>query len=377
MSDDPSTVVLLGDYNYEYFREVSLRDGLKSKGIRVRECRFRNEPLFIGVKKALLLPYFYFLVWRRLRSITTEEEGVDAILVTKFNVLLLPVAALLAWWSNATLVYDLFVSLYRTGEMRGYPAWKVKLVYGIERATLRLPDYLLTETDEFAELYADLYDVPHERILGIPIGADDDIFFPRGDSTFESFTVAYWGNFLPHHGLNTVVSAVGALREEDVQFHFYGEGPLCDDVKARADELGLESVTFHGRVPAGELSLAAASADVALGIFEDDPRSRASITNKVTEGVASGTAVVTMRSPAIEGWFTDSEDIVLVPPEDPQALADAIRGLRDDPDRRESIASAGRRRYDSVFSVEHIGELLVEALPLTPSEVSELPANSR
>lgn len=377
MNDGESTVVLLGDYDYEYFREVSLREGLESQGVRVRECKFRDEPLFIGVKKFLLLPYFYLLVWWRMRAITAEEDDIDAVLVTKFNVLLLPVAALLAWRVRATLVYDLFVSLYRTGEMHGYPAWKVKLVYAIERVTLRLPDYHLTETAEFADLYADLYDIPRERIVGIPIGADDETFYPRTDDVFDSFTVAYWGNFLPHHGLDTVVSAIDILRDEGIQFHFYGDGPRRDEIEESVSELGVDSVTFHGRVPAKELSIAAANADVALGIFEDDPRSRSSITNKVTEGVAAGTAVVTMRSPAIEEWFTDDGNIVLVPPEDPPALADAILRLRDDPTRRERISRAGRARYETVFSVEHIGELLVGALPLTACRRSDRATDPR
>ena len=112
MSGDGQTVVLLGDYDYEYFREVSLREGLESQGVIVKECRYREEPLFIGVKKLVLLPYFYALILQRLWQLSGETD-IDAILVTKFNVLVLPVAALGAWWLDAVLIYDLFVSLYR------------------------------------------------------------------------------------------------------------------------------------------------------------------------------------------------------------------------------------------------------------------------
>jgi glycosyltransferase involved in cell wall biosynthesis len=367
MSVDGRTVVLLGDYDYEYFREVSLREGLQSQGVTVKECRYRDEPLFIGVRKLLLLPFFYAVVLRRLWQLSREGD-IDAILVTKFNVLMLPVAALAAWWLGAILIYDLFVSLYRTGEMRGYAPWKVKLVYWIERLTLRLPAYHLTETAEFARLYTNLYSLPRERIIGLPLGADDTWFHPRDDSPFDSFTVVYWGNFLPHHGLDTVVDAIDRLRGEEIEFVFLGEGPELERIRGRVDALDVSNVDFRGRVPWEELSEAAAGGDVALGIFADDPRSRASITNKVSEGVAAGTAVVTMRSPAIEEWFTDGEDIVLVPSEDPDALAAAIRDLHDDPDSRERIARQGRERYELVFSIEHIGELLIKQVPLSRSE---------
>ncbi|WP_440989459.1 glycosyltransferase family 4 protein [Haloarchaeobius baliensis] len=368
MSGDGRTVVLLGDYDYEYFREVSLREGLESQGVTVKECRYREEPLFIGVKKLLLLPYFYALILRRLWQLSGEGD-VDAILVTKFNVLVLPVAALGAWWLDAVLIYDLFVSLYRTGEMRGYAAWKVRLVYWVERATLRLPAYHLTETAEFARLYTELYSIPRARIVGLPLGADETWFHPRDDSPFDRFTVVYWGNFLPHHGLDTVVDAIDRLRDEEIDFVFLGEGPELERIRSRVEAVGAPNVEFRGRVPWEELSTAAGGGDVALGIFADDPRSRASITNKVSEGVAAGTAVVTMRSPAIEEWFTDGENIVLVPPEDPAALAAAIRELRDDAGYRERIAERGRERYESVFSTEHIGELLVEQVPLSREAV--------
>jgi len=364
MTGADRTVVLLGDYDYEYFREVSLRDGLEAQGRTVRECRFRGEPLFIGPKKLLVLPLFYYRIWRRLRSIAAEEDGVDAILVTKFNLLVLPIAAFWARRLGATLVYDLFVSLYRTGEMRGFAAWKIKLVYWLERWLLRLPDYHLTETAAFETLYSDLYGLPKERIVGVPVGADETHFSPRPDdeSPFDSFTVVYWGNFLPHHGLDTVVDAAASLHGSGIDFVFLGEGPEKDRIEKRVADL--DHVEFRGRVAWAELSQAASGADVALGIFADDPRSKASITNKVSEALAAGTAVVTMRSPATEEWFTDGDDVVLVPPEDPDALAEALVALWEDDDVRRSIARAGRKRYEDVFSVEHIGQLLVDRVPL-------------
>lgn len=367
MSGSSRTVVLLGDYDYEYFREVSLHKGLKSQGVTVKECRYRETPLFIGIQKVLLLPYFYAIVFWRLRQLSCEGD-IDAILVTKFNVLMLPAAALGAWWLDAVLIYDLFVSLYRTGEMRGYATWKVKLVYAIERLTLRLPAYYLTETAAFARLYAELYSIPRDRIIGLPLGADETWFHPRDDTPFERFTVVYWGNFLPHHGLDTVVDAIDRLRNEGIDFVFLGEGPELARIQNRVRALGTSNVEFRGRVPWEELSTVAAGSDIALGIFADDPRSRASITNKVSEGVAAGTAVVTMRSPAIKEWFSDGENIVLVPPENPDALAAAIRDLRDDPEYRDRIARSGRKRYESVFTIEHIGELLVEQVPFSRAD---------
>jgi glycosyltransferase involved in cell wall biosynthesis len=272
-------------------------------------------------------------------------------------------AALLAWRLGATLVYDLFVSLSRTVEMHGYAAWKARVVYWIEYLALRLPDHNLTETAAFADLYADLYSIPRDRLLGVPIGADDTWFHPDNDENlFTEFTVVYWGNFLPHHGLDTVVDAAERLQDEDINFDLYGEGPERDRIQQRVEDSDLQNVTFHGQVPWKELSIAAAGADVVLGIFADDVRSDASITNKVTEGVAAGSAVVTMNASGIREWFDHGEDIYLVPPADADALAEAILTLRDDPELRSRIATGGRETYEHVFSVDRIGQTIMEHL---------------
>ncbi|WP_267639831.1 glycosyltransferase family 4 protein [Haloarchaeobius amylolyticus] len=364
MDDDGRTVILLGDYNGDYYREVSLRDGLRAQGVTVHECRYRDEPLFLGPKKLSLLPVYYLRIWRGVRRITREsEDEIDAILVTKFNPLILPIAALLAWRLGATLVYDLFVSLARTVELRDYDDWKVKIVYLIEYFALRLPDLNLTETDAFSDLYTDYYNLPRKKLLGVPVGAEDTWFHPDNmEDAAEEFTVVYWGNFLPHHGLDTVIDAAERLRDEDVCFEFYGEGPERKRIQSLVDQRGLNDVSFHGRVPWEELSVAAASGDIALGIFADDMRSDASITNKVSEAVAAGTAVVTMDARGVREWFEHGEDIYLVPPANGDALAEAILTLRENPDLRKEIGSKGRETYEQAFSIERIGATIMERL---------------
>ena len=57
---------------------------------------------------------------------------------------------------------------------------------------------------------------------------------------------------------------------------------------------------------------------------------------------------------------------MLVPPQDPTALARALEGLLRDPERREAIAAAGRERLEH-FTIERAAErfatLYEELLP--------------
>ena len=363
MTSPTRNVVLLGDYDNDYPREKLLRRGFERADATVHECRFSDTSRFIGLRKLFLLPLFVVRIVRRMGEIRDEDVDVDAIVLTKFNPLLLPVAAYYAWRLDCPLIYDLFVSLYRTAEMRDIHPVVVRSVALLERFVLRLPDHHLVGTDQFIDLYSGMYGIPKERFVRLPPGADEDWFSPREDvDKRETFTVLYWGNFLPHHGVGTIVGAAAELREEPYEFVFLGSGPKKERYQEMCEELALSNVRFEGFVPREEQQEWIASSHVALGIFAEDPRSLASITNKVSEAVASKKAVVTEESPAIDAWFDHGESVYTVSSEDPTALADAIRTLEADRDLIERLEAGGYAVYDREFDVDAIAAILDEHL---------------
>ncbi len=362
-TESDRNVVLLGDYDYDYPREKLIRQGFESAGAKVHECRFSDTSRFIGFTKILLLPLFLVRIIRRMSEIKNTGTDIDALVLTKFNPILIPVAVYYARQLNCPLIYDLFVSLYRTAEMRDIHPAIVKALSILERCTLRLPDYHLVGTDQFIDLYSEMYGIPEERFIRLPPGADSDWFFPQEDiEKRDTFTVLYWGNFLPHHGVGTIVGAAAELRNEPYEFVFLGSGPEQERYREMCEELELSNVRFKGFVPREDQQKWIGSSHVCLGVFDDDPRTLASITNKVTEAVASKKAVVTAQSPAIDAWFEHGESIYTVPPKDPVALATAIRTLDADRELITQLETGGRRVYDREFDVEAIGEILERTL---------------
>jgi glycosyltransferase involved in cell wall biosynthesis len=356
-------VVLLGGYDFEYPREKSLKDGLELQGYDVLECRYADEQVFISPRKLLLLPLFYVRLYRRFREVEREAGEFEAVLVTKFNHLLLPLAWVLARRHGCPLVYDAFVSLQGTVEMRGAHPFVVRSLALLERLTMKLPDRHIIGTQELADLNARLSRVPVERFSVVPPGADEDRFYPRDVPERETFTVLYWGNHLPHHGLETILRAADVLRDrEDVQFVILGEGPMEAEMKALAANLELENVSFEGRVPWDDLFEWIAASQVCLGVFSKRERAMASITNKVAESVAMGRPTITERSPAAESWFEHREHVYMVPPEDPHTLADAILTLKRDSELRGRLAAGARRKHEEEFTIERIGQRLAAAV---------------
>jgi glycosyltransferase involved in cell wall biosynthesis len=86
------------------------------------------------------------------------------------------------------------------------------------------------------------------------------------------------------------------------------------------------------------------------------------IPNKVHQALACGVPVVTRSSPAIDELLADRESALLVPPDDPIALAAALVKLRDDFELRARIGAAGLRAWRQQASDERLAAIAGEVL---------------
>ncbi len=145
-------------------------------------------------------------------------------------------------------------------------------------------------------------------------------------------------------GVDVLVEA--AARVPGARFAIAGTGPEHDALARRIAELHLEErVTLLGwRADVGALLRAA---DLFVLPSRNDALSLAAL-----ESLAAGTPVVSTRVGGLAEAIEDGVNGVLVPPEDPGALAGAISSLLADPARRERLASAARRRAAEQFSID-------------------------
>ena len=78
------------------------------------------------------------------------------------------------------------------------------------------------------------------------------------------------------------------------------------------------------------------------------------------EAMACGTAVVASKTGGIPEVVADGETGLLVPPDDPAALADSINALTRDPDRAKAMGTAGRERAITEFDWGRIAQQTAE-----------------
>jgi glycosyltransferase involved in cell wall biosynthesis len=138
-----------------------------------------------------------------------------------------------------------------------------------------------------------------------------------------------------------LVEAVAALERERpgrYRLRWAGVGPLADDVRRRAEELGIgDRVELLGYVPFGPQLLElyrGAHALVHVSLTEGVPQ-------VLVEAFASGTPIVATDVGGVGRALEDGRAGLLVPPADLEALTTAVLRLSDDAELRERLVARG------------------------------------
>jgi glycosyltransferase involved in cell wall biosynthesis len=242
---------------------------------------------------------------------------------------------------------DTLIDDRRAFASRGVRAGLIRLV---DRLALSLANVILVDTAENGTYLTEQFGISPARIHVLPVGADETLFGAGecldsnhlvGAAQVEKtgFSVLFYGNMIPLQGVDTIVRAARLLRDADVRFEIIGTGQTLDEARALAADIGADNIDWVERVPYAELPRRIARADVVLGIFGDTAKAARVVPNKVYQAMAMGAAIVTRDSSAQRSMLTDGASALLVPPADPEALADAIRRLRD-PELRARLGAA-------------------------------------
>jgi teichuronic acid biosynthesis glycosyltransferase TuaC len=157
-----------------------------------------------------------------------------------------------------------------------------------------------------------------------------------------------------------VLRALWLLREShpDVCWDVVGDGPERGRLERLAGQLGLdESVRFHGRLPPAAARAVAQSAGVFVLPSVDEAFGVAYV-----EAMAAAVPAIGCRGePGPEEIAGSGGGIRLVPPGDPEALAEEIRALLDEPGWRRELGEAARVCVEAAFTWEQCGKATVAA----------------
>ena len=163
---------------------------------------------------------------------------------------------------------------------------------------------------------------------------------------------------VPHKGQDMGIRSVATLRRDfpGLRYIMVGEGPDEERLRALAKELGVsDRVGFVGAMRDDELPEAYATSTIYLGASRVDKEINVEgFGISFVEAAASGIPSVAGDSGGVRSAVRDGETGIVVPPTDSDAVADAIRSLLLNPDRRNQMGAAGRRAVETHYNWDRV-----------------------
>jgi len=223
---------------------------------------------------------------------------------------------------------------------------------------------IATCSDEVNEL-ARLAGAPAATSI-VPCGVDVDLFSPTGpvwEDRRQQHRVLAVGRLVPRKGFGTAIEALSALRDTELVIAGGDQGPdpERDRLAALAAICGMaDRVRLLPPVPRAEMPALLRSADVVTCPAWYEPFGIVPL-----EAMACGRPVVASAVGGMLDTVRPGETGSLVPPRDPDALADALRELLRRPERRQRYGRCGVDLARARYSWSSVAARTVEAYERT------------
>lgn len=332
-------ILLWGTYDTGKPRIRILREGLRNTpGIKLQEIHasvwegIEDKSQVQGLARRIrilarwLLSY-PALIWRLL-----HVPRPDVLLISYPGLVDVFVALIIARARRIPIVWDVFLSLYDTiCEDRGLvaPTSLVgKLLKSTEKAAMRAADIIFMDTQAHARRIEHLFGLDDGCCGSVWVGAETGHFppsTPASRTDDRTMRVLFYGQFIPLHGVDTIIQAARLLRDEPIEWQIIGHGQVAPRIRAMLAEDPLPKLRWLEWVEYRQLKQFIAEADLCLGVFGTSEKAASVIPNKIFQIVAAGRPVVTRDSAAIRELLPDSPPYTyLVPAGDAAALAGAV-----------------------------------------------------
>ena len=203
-------------------------------------------------------------------------------------------------------------------------------------------------------------------VAALELGTDPVRFNPSRDTgalrrrwgVGDAPVVLTVARLVPHKGQDMGIRAIATLGRDfpELRYIIVGEGSDEERLRALAKELGVpDRVGFVGAMRDDELPEAYATSTIYLGASRVDKEINVEgFGISFVEAAASGIPSVAGDSGGVRSAVRDGETGIVVPPTDSDAVADAIRSLLLNPDRRNQMGAAGRRAVETHYNWDRV-----------------------
>jgi len=159
----------------------------------------------------------------------------------------------------------------------------------------------------------------------------------------DKFIVMFAGTIGLCQGLECVIDAASLISDnKDILFLFVGEGAEKQKLQDKSQEYKLENVIFLPAQPREYMPDFLAAADVCLVTLQNKPLFKITIPCKTYEIMAAGRPIVANVDGDLKELVEQAGCGIVVEPENPKQMSDAIIRLYEDQQLRTKLGRSGR-----------------------------------
>lgn len=309
----------------------------------------KNNFIFRLLSEALfsLQAFFYLL-----------RHSADVILATCPYILAGPLSLVAAKVKKSVFIWDIRDLIWL------YPKAAGKRTFGLDRVF----DWLMRLTAQ----YADILTTATEGLLNYfkkkPVyssvlanGVNQTVLIRLKQNSSQNNCnhppkVLYAGLFGYNHGLTTLIEAARLIPSAELVMS--GDGPEREKLEAMVQNYQLGNVTFTGYLSFDQLTEQYQHADILVSHVRHDPLFKWTQPAKLWEYMATGKPVIHAGEGEVIDIIHKFNIALTVPPENPQALADAINYLIQHPQEAQAMGLRGRQFVEENRNREKLLESL-------------------
>lgn len=220
---------------------------------------------------------------------------------------------------------------------------------------------VVTVSDFSVRFLRSHYPEQKEKFVRVYNGIDVGRFATRATTGARPLIMSV-GRYIEKKGFGDLIRACAELGERDFECRIVGHGPLEEELRALAQELGVgDRVELTGPKTEREIREMLAHCYVfVLPCLTADDGSADNLPTVIMEAMAAGVPVVSTAVAGVPEMVEDGRTGFVVEEKNPKAVAEKVVCLLDDPERRGTMGLAGRERCLELFDSQRTVEALID-----------------
>ena len=335
----------------------------KQEGLHI----LRIKALRRRLDRSSALEQIIFMITSSFRCLALLRKWRPDVIVAFFGV---PSGAA-AWCANLFAGIPYLISL-RGGDVPGFRPYDFALYHKLIAPLLHLiwqRSSVLVANSAGLKGLASEFD-SNAPIEIIPNGVDLERY-ASNERKWDPPRLLLVGRLVYQKGVDILLEALEGLQSHPWELSLVGDGPERDTLQSLADQYGIsERVHFQSWLDGDALLQQLQEAN--LFVF---PSRHEGMPNAVLEAMACGLPVIASRIAGNEELVIHGENGLLVPPEDPDGLRNALAELLENHTRREQMGQASRQRVEDHYAWSRIAAqylALIETVPNTQYPISNI-----